>query len=69
MTVRFCLQMKNAVIADLIVDYFELRWQEELSAYQLADRFNVWLRDEAFIEKRLPDIREAAFCQLTINPA
>jgi hypothetical protein len=69
MIVKFCLKMEDAVIGTKNVKYFELKWQEELNYQQLADRFNTWLKDETFIESRLPDIKEAAFCQLSIDPS
>jgi hypothetical protein len=61
--------MKNALIGTKSVDYLEINWQEELDQHQLANRFDTWLHDETFIERRLPDLKEAAYCQLQINPS
>jgi hypothetical protein len=68
MIVQFSLKMKDAWIGDDLVDYLELEWHENLSPRQLASRFHVWLNDQTFIERQMPDLREAAFCQLLINP-
>ena len=69
MTVKFCLKMRHARIGETAVDYFELGWQEDLTPCQLASRFHIWLNDKTFLEERLPDLKEAAFCQLFINPS
>jgi hypothetical protein len=69
MRVRFCLKIKNALIGTISVDYLEINWSEELDQHQLASRFNTWLHDETFIERRLPDLKEAAYCQLQIDPS
>jgi hypothetical protein len=61
--------MKNAVIGTISVDYLEIKWLEELTGQQLAGRFQAWLNDETFIRRKLPDLREAAFCQLQIDPS
>ncbi|OGC91067.1 MAG: hypothetical protein A2W25_14005 [candidate division Zixibacteria bacterium RBG_16_53_22] len=61
--------MKDAVIGNLTVEFFELCWQEDLDSQGLADRFRTWLSDQTFIEQRLPDLRRATFCQLTIDPS
>ncbi len=68
MQVQFSLKMKEAKIRGEMIDYFELEWKEDLTPRQLAARFHIWLSDNSFIEKRLPDLQEAAFCQLFINP-
>lgn len=68
MKVDFCLTIDNAVISGKIIDYLELRWQEDLSPGQLAGRFNRWLYDEEFIKDSLPDLHQAAHCLLSINP-
>ncbi len=68
MNVRFCLKMKNAHIGEDIIDFLELEWHEELTPRQLAARFHVWLNDQDFVERQLPDLKEAAYCQLSINP-
>ncbi|HBC46604.1 MAG TPA: hypothetical protein DEO84_02880 [candidate division Zixibacteria bacterium] len=68
MQVRFCLKLKNAVIGTISVDYFEIKWLEELTGQQLAGRFQAWLNDETFIQRKLPDLKEAGFCQLLIDP-
>jgi hypothetical protein len=69
MTVKFCLKAKDAIIRGTPIEYLELCWQEELTHTQLAQRFNTWLHDQTFVEKKLPDLKEAAFCQLFINPS
>jgi hypothetical protein len=51
------------------VQYLELCWQEDLDPQGLAERFRAWLDDQAFVERRMPDLKEAAFCQLTIDPS
>jgi len=68
MIVEFGLTMKNAEISGVFVDYFELRWLEELSSAQLARRFNQWLYDDEFISDRLPDLNNADHCLLSISP-
>ena len=68
MIVQFSLKMKDAWIGDNLVDYLELEWHEDLTPRQLAARFHVWLNDQTFIERQIPDLREAAYCQLFINP-
>ncbi|OQX91726.1 MAG: hypothetical protein B6D58_06640 [candidate division Zixibacteria bacterium 4484_95] len=60
--------MKNADISGVSVDYFELRWLEELSSVQLARRFNQWLYDDEFLSDRLPDLTNADHCLLCISP-
>jgi hypothetical protein len=60
--------MKDAIIGNTTVEFLELCWQEDLDSQGLADRFRTWLSDQMFIEQRLPDLRQAAFCQLTIDP-
>jgi len=60
--------MKDARIGDNIVDFFELEWHEQLTPRQLAARFHVWLNDQYFVERQLPDLREATYCQLSIDP-
>lgn len=60
--------MEDAIIGGTPVEFLEVCWQEDLDAQELADRFRTWLDDRTFIEKRLPDLKEAAFCQLTIDP-
>jgi hypothetical protein len=69
MTVKFCLKLKDAVIGQNSVDYFEVSWQEELDTQELADRFGAWLKDQNFIERKLPDLKNAAYCQLSIDPS
>ncbi len=69
MQVKFCLKMRDAVIGTKSVQYFEINWQEELNQQELASRFHVWLNDETFIQDRLPDLKEASFCQLLIDPS
>jgi hypothetical protein len=69
MQVKFRLKMENAVIGTKYVRYFEIEWQENLSRKELAERFNAWLNDEFFIRNRLPDLKEAGFCQLQIDPS
>jgi hypothetical protein len=68
MQVQFCLKMKDALIQSTSVDYLELEWQEELSPKDLADCFNQWIGDHTFIQRRLPDLQQAEYCQLFINP-
>ena len=68
MIVEFRLTIKKAVIAGKFVDFLELNWQEELTAVQLAGRFNKWLYDDEFVEKKLPDLHRAKVCLLSINP-
>ena len=69
MQVTFCLKLKNAVIGTISVNYLEIKWLEELTGQQLAGRFQAWLNDETFIQRKLPDLKEAAFCQLQIDPS
>lgn len=69
MEVKFALKMKQAEIKDICVEYFEIGWKENLSAPELADRLNLWLNDEGFLQQRLPDLKDAAFCELTIDPS
>ncbi len=69
MQVKFCLKIKNAIIGTKSVQYFEIAWNEELNQQELANRFHSWLNDESFMQKRLPDLKEAAFCQLLIDPS
>lgn len=69
MLVKFKLTMKDAIIGKKNVQFLELNWQEDLTCNQLASRFNTWLKDETFIERRLPDLKEAAYCQLSIDPS
>ncbi len=68
MKVQFSLKMKEAWIGDNLVDYLELEWHENLTPVQLAARFHVWLNDQTFIERQMPDLRKATYCQLFINP-
>jgi hypothetical protein len=68
MQVKFSLKMKNALIGTKYVRYFEIDWQEDLNRQELAERFNSWLNDETFIQRRLPDLKEAGYCQLLIDP-
>jgi len=68
MQVQFSLKMKDARIGNEYVDYFELEWKEDLTPKQLAVRFHSWLSDDNFISSRLPDLQDAAYCQLFINP-
>jgi hypothetical protein len=69
MTVKFCLKMKDAIINGTSINYLEVAWEEELTARELAARFHVWLNDQTFIERKLPDLENATFCQLFINPS
>ncbi len=69
MTVKFCLKMKDAIIDGATIDFLEVAWEEELTARELAARFHVWLNDQTFIDRKLPDLETAAFCQLFINPS
>ena len=69
MNVKFSLKVKGAVIADQNVEYLELSWQEELTRAQLAAHFHCWLNDQTFIERQLPDLKDADYCQLFINPS
>jgi len=68
MRVRFSLKMKDAVIGENQVDFLELEWLEHLTPRQLATRFHVWLNDQEFVERQLPDIKDATYCQLSIDP-
>jgi len=68
MKVDFRLTIKNGVISGKSVDFFELKWSEELSSIQLAGRFNQWLYDDEFIKDKLPDLNQASQCLLSINP-
>ena len=68
MQVLFSLKMKDAIISNEFVDYLELEWKEDLTPRQLASRFHTWLSDNTFISRRLPDLQDAAYCQLFINP-
>lgn len=68
MQVQFSLKIKDALIGGVAIDYFELEWKEDLTPRQLATRFNCWLNDNSFIRDRFPDLQDAAFCQLLINP-
>jgi len=68
MQVQFSLKMKDALIREVEIDYFELEWKEDLTPRQLAARFNSWLSDNSFIKNRFPDLQDATFCQLLINP-
>jgi len=61
--------MKNALIGSVRVQFLEMEWQEELSKYQLAERFHCWLHEQDFMQKRLPDLLDADFCQLSIDPS
>jgi hypothetical protein len=69
MQVKFILKVKDAVIADKNIEYLELSWQEELTHAQLAAHFHSWLNDQTFIDRKLPDLKNAAYCQLFINPS
>jgi hypothetical protein len=66
--VKFSLKVKGAVIANQNVEYLELSWQEELTRTQLAAHFHSWLNDQTFIERKMPDLVNAEYCQLFINP-
>ncbi|MCP4580980.1 MAG: hypothetical protein GY839_05140 [candidate division Zixibacteria bacterium] len=68
MQVDFCLTIFDAIISGDSVDYFELKWSEDLSPVQLAGRFNRWIYDDEFIRDRLPDLSRAGRCLLSINP-
>ncbi len=68
MKVDFSLIIKDAVISGRFVEYFELRWYEEISPVQLAGRFNRWLYDDEFIQNSLPDLDQAGHCLFSINP-
>jgi hypothetical protein len=68
MTVEFRLTMKNAEISGVSVDYFELKWLEDLSSVQLARRFNQWLYDDEFLSDKLSDLTNADHCLLSISP-
>jgi len=68
MKVDFSLTIKNAIISGKSVDFFELKWSEELSSVQLAGRFNQWLYDDEFIKDKLPDLNQASHCLLSITP-
>jgi hypothetical protein len=68
MQVQFSLKMKDAMIGNNLVDYFELQLKEDLTPRQLAIRFHSWLSDNTFIANRLPDLQDASYCQLFINP-
>jgi hypothetical protein len=61
--------MKDAIIGKKNIQFLEINWEEDLTCNQLASRFNIWLKDETFIERRLPDLKEAAYCQLSIDPS
>jgi hypothetical protein len=69
MNVTFCLKARDAVINGKEIEYLELSWQEELTKKELASRFQTWLHDQTFVERNLPDLREASYCQLLINPS
>jgi hypothetical protein len=60
--------MKDALIGNEVVDFLELQWHESLSPRQLASRFNVWLSDQTFMRRQMPDLQDATFCQLFIDP-
>jgi hypothetical protein len=60
--------MRDAVIGETPVEFLELAWEEDLNPRQLAERFQAWLSDCTFVERKLPDLKEATFCQLTIDP-
>jgi len=66
--VRFSLKMKDALIGNDIIEFLELEWHEQLTPRQLASRFHSWLNDQYFIERQMPDLREASYCQLSIDP-
>ena len=68
MQVQFCLKMKDALIENKSIDYLELEWQEDLTPTDLADCFNQWIGDQTFIQRQLPDLIQAEYCQLFINP-
>lgn len=68
MQVQFSLKMKDALIEDNEIDYLQLDWQESLTPKELADYFNQWLSDQTFIERKLPELIDASYCQLFINP-
>jgi hypothetical protein len=69
MQVKFSLKMKNAIIGTKYVQYLEIDWSEDLSRQELAERFDTWLNDETFIRHKLPDLKEASYCQLLIDPS
>jgi hypothetical protein len=68
MEVRFSLRMKDAIVDGDVVDFLELEWREQLTPRQLASRFHIWLNDQYFVERQLPDLQDAAYCQLSIDP-
>lgn len=68
MKVRFSLKMEHALIGESQVDFLELEWHEHLSPRQLAAHFHAWLNDQYFVERQLPDLKEASYCQLSIDP-
>ena len=68
MLVEFSLKLKNGFLGGSEIQFLELEWNEELTKNELVDRFNAWLYDQDFIEKRLPSLATADFCQLSINP-
>ena len=69
MNVNFKLEIKNAIIGEKAVDHLVLSWLEELDQEGLAERFRAWLKDPEFIEKRFPDLKQASYCNLTIDPS
>ncbi len=68
MKVRFRLKLMDAHIGPDRVDFLELEWHEQLTPKQLAARFHVWLNDREFVERQLPDLKTATYCQLSIDP-
>lgn len=68
MLVEFSLKLKNGSLGGSEIQFLELKWNEELTRIELVDRFNAWLYDQDFIEKRFPGLATADFCQLSINP-
>lgn len=65
---RFSLKMRDALIGERMIDFLELEWHEQLTPRQLAARFHIWLNDRYFVERQLPDLRDASYCQLFIDP-
>lgn len=68
MKVRFSLKMKDARIGEETIEYLQLDWHEQLTPKQLAARFHVWLNDHEFVGRQLPDLKDATYCQLSIDP-
>ena len=68
MKVYFSLTIKNGVISGKSIEFFEVKWCEELTSVQLAGRFNQWLYDDEFVKNKLPDLNHASQCLLSIDP-